>query len=220
MRSHQQNQLSEYLEKLVSGLDLYEKQSREASVKLGLGGISLSRGEAHVLRWVVQSKPMKKAVEIGTLTGLSGLYILDGIEKGGKLWTLEKSPEHAAAAEPILKAFAQEKQKHVEVVQGDARVTLEALQSEGPFDFIFIDGNKAAYGDYLTWSEKNLRKGGYLLADNVLLSGAVYSEVESNFSAKQIGVMKSFNERLSDSKIWRGALLPTSEGLFLAEKLT
>lgn len=220
MRDTQENLLSEYLEKLVYDLNPYEKKSREATEKLGLGGISLSRGEAHVLRWIVQSKPVKKAVEIGTLTGLSGLYILDGMEENGKLWTLEKSEEHAIAAEPILASFAQEEKKQVEVVRGDARETLAKIEKQGPFDFIFIDGNKAAYGDYLVWCEKNLRPGGLLVADNVLLAGAVYSSIESNFSEKQINVMKKFNERLMDSAVWRAALLPTSEGLFVAEKLT
>ena len=167
MRSTQENLLSEYLEKLISGLEPYENQSREASVKLGLSGISLSRGEAHVLRWLMKSKPLKKAVEIGTLTGLSGLYILDGLAEGGKLWTLEKSEEHANAAEPILRNFASSQNKQVEVVRGDARATLESLKAQGPFDFVFIDGNKAAYGDYLAWTEKNLKSGGILIADHV-----------------------------------------------------
>ncbi len=219
MRSAQENLLSEYLEKLISGLQPYENQSREASQKLGLGGISLSRGEAHVLRWVTLLKPVKKAVEIGTLTGLSGLYILDGMLDGGKLWTLEKSEEHGQAAKPILTGFAEANKKQVEVVMGDARETLEKVRSEGPFDLIFIDGNKAAYGDYLAWAEQNLKKGGMLVADNVLLGGSIYSEAKSNFSEKQIGVVKKFNERLMDTSIWRGALIPTGEGLFVAEKV-
>ena len=219
MRSTQENLLSEYLEKLISGLHPYENQSRDASEKLRLGGISLSRGEAHVLRWVIRSKPLKKAVEIGTLTGLSGLYILDGLAEGGKLWTLEKSEEHASTAEPILRNFASSQNKQVQVIRGDARETLENLQSEGPFDFVFIDGNKTAYGDYQAWTEKNLKSGGLMVADNVFLGGAVYTPGESKFSAKQIGVLQKFNERLMDTSVWRAALLPTSEGLYLAEKI-
>jgi predicted O-methyltransferase YrrM len=224
MRSSQENQVSEYLEKLVSGASShlvdFENQSRQAAEELGLGAISLSRGEAHVLRWVVASKSAKKAVEIGTLTGLSGLYILDGLMNGGKLWTLEKSPEHAEAANPILQKFSAKVGKNVEVVVGDARETLEKVCTEGPFDFIFIDGNKAAYGDYLSWAEVNLKKGGMLVADNVFLGGSVYASGESaRFSDKQIAIMKKFNERLMDSSIWRGALLPTGEGLFVAEKI-
>ena len=226
MRTDEQLQLSEYLEKLVSGPDFLlacEKQSRLEAERLGLGRISLSRGEAHILRWFAQLKPAKKAVEIGTLTGASGLYILDGLQSGGKLWTFELKPEHAQAAEPILKKFADSCGKNVEVVVGDARATLEQIQTQGPFDFIFIDGNKAAYGDYLAWAEKNLRSGGVLVADNVLLGGSVFTRTEGEsakgrFSEKQIQVMQKFNQRLMDSTVWRSALLPTSEGLYVAEK--
>ncbi len=223
MRNPQYNQQTEYLENLISPtsplLDECEKQSRAASEHFGLAGISLSRGEAHILRWLTQLKPTKKAVEIGTLTGLSGLYILDGLEKGGQLWTLEKNSEHAEAAQPILQKFAAGNDKKVELVVGDARETLPSLEAQGPFDFIFIDGNKAAYGDYLDWSEKNLKPGGILVADNVFLGGSVYGSTEARFSEKQIQVMKKFNERLMDSDIWRGALLPTNEGLFIAERV-
>jgi predicted O-methyltransferase YrrM len=219
MRTPNEDLLSKYLDELVPDIGIYEKKSREASVKLGLQKISLSRGEAHVLRWMTQSKSAKKAVEIGTLTGLSGLYILAGLAPGGQLWTLEKSDLHAAVAEPILKNYAQDLGKNVEVIRGDARETLVNLGPSGPFDLIFIDGNKAAYGDYLIWAEENLKSGGILVADNVLLGGSVYSQVNSNFSDKQINVMKKFNQRLMETKIWRGALLPTGEGLFVAEKI-
>ncbi len=219
MRTEQDHLLSEYLEKLVSGLQPFEKQTREAALSFGLNGISLSRGEAHVLRWLIQSKSLKKAVEIGTLTGLSGLYILDALQEGGTLWTLEKNEEHANVAESILKKFATETKKNVEVIRGDARLTLQKLNTMGPYDFIFIDGNKAAYCDYLIWAEQNLSPGGLLIADNVFLSGSVYSSIKSNFSEKQISVMQKFNERLMDSSIWRGALIPTREGLFVAEKM-
>jgi predicted O-methyltransferase YrrM len=219
MRSPYENSQSEYLEKLISGIEPYENQSRLAAQKFNLAGISLSRGEAQVLRWFVQSKPVIKAVEIGTLTGLSGLYILDGLATGGALWTLEKSEEHANSAEPILKEFALKKGKLIHLVRGDARETLNQIKTNGPFDFIFIDGNKAAYGDYLRWAEENLRSGGLLVADNVFLSGAVYSKQESKFSEKQINVLNSFNKRLMEPSVWRSALLPTSEGLFVAEKI-
>ena len=219
MRTALQNAQAIYLENLISELTPFEKKSREASEKLGLAGISLSREEAHLLRWLVASQPAVKAVEIGTLTGLSGLYILDGLMPSGKLWTLEKSEAHALEAKPILEEFAKEKGKSVELVLGDARETLKKVSNEGPFDFIFVDGNKAAYGDYLDWAENNLRPGGLLVADNVFLSGAVYGEEKPQFSDKQIRIMQDFNKRLMDSRIWNAAPVPTSEGLFVAKKI-
>lgn len=219
MRTTTQNPHANYLEKLISELAPFEKKSREASEKLGLGGISLSRGEAHLLRWLVAIQPVSKAVEIGTLTGLSGLYILDGLKPDGQLWTLEKNEIHASEAQPILVDFAQKSGKKVEVLVGDARETLKKISSAGPFDFIFIDGNKAAYSDYLAWAEENLKSGGLLVADNVFLGGALFGEEKFQFSEKQVRVMQEFNQRLMNTSIWNAAPVPTSEGLFIAKKV-
>ena len=103
---------------------------------------------------------------------------------------------------------------------GDAREELEKLNSLGPFDGVFIDGNKAAYGDYLAWAEQNLRVGGVILADNIFLSGSVWGEsTQQKFSDKQIRVMQEFNNRLSDPTKFQSAVVPTFEGLFVAIKL-
>jgi predicted O-methyltransferase YrrM len=158
-------------------------------------------------------------VEIGTLTGLSGLYILDGLQPGGKLWTLEKSEIHAAKARPLLSEFSAQTEKSVEVIVGDARETLIALRSQRPFDFIFIDGNKAAYGDYLNWAEENLKSGGLLVADNVFLGGRIFNLISEQPAEKQIEAMGRFNQRLMNSQIWNSTVVPTGEGLFIASKI-
>jgi predicted O-methyltransferase YrrM len=212
----------EYLDSVLKGLEPWESQARQAAEALKLEAISLDKSEASFLHWCVQTARAEKAVEIGTLTGLSGLYILQGLLPGGTLWTLEKNPLHAEPALKILKDFAAEHKKNVEVLAGDARQTLSSIEASGPFDFIFIDGNKAAYGDYLLWTEKNLKAGGYLVADNVFLSGAVAENSVTTsgqkFSAKQIEVMRKFNERLVHSDFWRACFVPTQEGLIVAQR--
>lgn len=221
MRTEQNSELNAYFNELLKGLEPWESRSRGEAQNLKLAGISLSRAEAFVLRWAARLKPALKAVEIGTLTGLSGLYILDALKVSGTLWTLEKNEIHAQKAEPILKDFAKSQNKNVNLIVGDARETLEKIKSEGPFDFIFVDGNKAAYGDYLTWAEQNIKTGGILIGDNVLLSGevALKNEDGKTFSKKQIHVMKDFNNRLMNSGKWRSVLFPTDEGMLIAENL-
>jgi predicted O-methyltransferase YrrM len=212
----------DYLDSVLKGLEPWESQARQAAEALKLEAISLDKSEASFLHWCVQTANAKKAVEIGTLTGLSGLYILKALLPGGTLWTLEKNPTHAEPALKILKAYALEQKKNAEVLIGDARQTLASIEASGPFDFIFIDGNKAAYGDYLEWAEKNLKTGGYLVADNVFLSGAVAENAKATsgpkFSAKQIEVMRKFNDRLVHSDFWRACFVPTQEGLIVAQK--
>jgi predicted O-methyltransferase YrrM len=160
----------------------------------------------------------RKFVEIGTLTGLSAQYIHDALPAGGELWTLEKSPEHAAKASEVFAKLDQSSKK-IHLVIGDAREELPKLSVQGPFDGVFIDGNKAAYLDYLLWAEKNVRAGGLILADNIFLSGAVWGEAtRQKFSDKQIKVMQDFNQRLANPDLYTGAVIPTFEGLYIAIK--
>lgn len=206
-----------YIESLISAEAISKQRSRLFAEELGLGKICLSPSEGRLLSLLVRLRACRKFVEIGTLTGLSAQYILEGMNGEGHLWTLEKTPVHA---EKAREALAEHPGFHqVNFVLGDARITLAEIANQGPFDGVFIDGNKAAYGDYLAWAEKNIRPGGLIIADNVFLSGTVWGgSSQQKFSEKQIRVMQEFNRRLSDSALYESALLPTSEGLHVAIK--
>jgi len=207
-----------YIESMLKPESSSKVKSRLFAEELGLGKISLSPSEGTLLSFLIQQHECRKFVEIGTLTGLSAQYILEGMNNEGKLWSLEKTELHAEKAREALTGHPASGK--INFVVGDARVTLETLAAEGPFDGVFIDGNKAAYGDYLAWAEKNVRRGGLIIADNVFLSGAVWGETTTQkFNEKQIRVMREFNLRLADPALYRGVIIPTGEGLNVAVKL-
>lgn len=195
-------------------------KAREYSDELGKTPISLSAVEGRLIATLVRSHNCKKFVEIGTLTGYSALWIASALGPGGKLWTFEKDKKHAEHAGQVLSQY----QKHhpgidLKVIEGDATKTLASIESEGPFDGIFIDGNKSAYIEYLDWAEKNLAPGALILADNVFLSGSVFSGNMAQYSKKQITIMREFNERLANPVNYVSCIIPTEEGLFCAIKL-
>ncbi len=190
------------------------REAREASDRLQKTGISLGLVESQMISFLIRQHHCKKFVEIGTLTGASALWILQALPQDGKLWTLEKDFKHAEVAKAILST-----DPRATVVEGDARETLRTLESHGPFDGVLIDGNKAAYGDYLEWAEKNLKPGGLVIADNVFLGGSVLEhDPNSHFSDKQVEIMRKFNRRLADPQVFDFCLVPTSEGLMVAVK--
>jgi predicted O-methyltransferase YrrM len=189
-------------------------EARKGSDLLQKTPISLGFVESQVISFLIRQHQCKRFVEVGSLTGASALWILKAMPVEGKLWTLEKDPKHAEIAKKILASDSR-----ATVVEGDARETLRAIESEGPFDGIFIDGNKAAYGDYLDWAEMNLISGGLIIADNVFLGGSVFEDIKnSQFSEKQVNVMKLFNQRLANEEIFHFCLIPTAEGLMVAIK--
>lgn len=214
----------QYFSKLNGRTNALIEKCRQAALGLGLQQISLGDLELQILRTILCLHRPKKFIEIGALTGASGVAILSALPNSAQFWTFEKEPIHAGLALPFLQQAAEEKNQKVEILIGDARLRLAEIEGQGPFDGIFIDGNKAAYGDYLAWAEKNVRQGGLIIADNVFLGGAVFETEElavgkKKFSENQIQVMRSFNLRLSDPTLFESCLLPTEEGLSIAIKL-
>lgn len=213
---HLEDKKFQYLRSLAPTENEWAKKARAYADQLNLGMISLSPPEAGMLSFFTKALQCHKFIEIGTLTGLSGLYILEALPAQGKLWSFEKNPQHASFAKEILPAFAQSQNKQVEIVIGDAEEMLLSIEKDGPFDGIFIDGNKAAYGTYLAWAEKNLKKGGLIIADNVFLNGGVWGDPTDSFGNNQISVMKEFNQRLSQPQLFDSIFLPTQEGLSIS----
>lgn len=205
------------------------KLSRELSDQLGKSAISISSYEGQMIRCLLEPLSLNHFVEIGTLTGYSSLWILSALSSQSVLWTIEKEPQHFEFSKKVFasvgtcvvddesRAEYVLDNKRIILILGDARVVLPNLPEA--LDGVFIDANKAAYGDYLAWAESRLSKGSVVLADNVFLWGGVYDQADSGASDKQVAIMKSLNSRLCDSKIYQSVLLPTEEGLLFARKL-
>jgi predicted O-methyltransferase YrrM len=208
-----------YIENLSESESAQKLLAREKSVQLGLEAISLSKTEARIFQFYLADLQPRKIVEIGTLTGLSALYMLESLQEGGKLWTLEKSPAHAQMASEVLASYIAN--KSCQLLVGDAREKLNEIVTEGPFDAVFIDGNKAAYLDYFNWAVANARIGGLIVADNVFLAGAVWGDqTQQKFNDKQIGAVNEMNRLAHNSANLRSVILPTEEGLLICKKLS
>ncbi|MBN1940018.1 MAG: class I SAM-dependent methyltransferase [Candidatus Aminicenantes bacterium] len=106
----------------------------------------------------------KRALEIGTSTGLSGTYIAWALSKtGGKLITVEIDPgRHGEAMANFKEAGLS---GWIDARLADAHELVPAL--EGPFDFVFIDADKEWYVEYAKAVIPKLAPGGCIAAHNV-----------------------------------------------------
>src|SRR5271163_1119122 len=75
----------------------------QRAAKAGLPAIHVSPMDGLHLEVITRAIDTKKAVEIGTLAGYSGVCIARGLAEGGMLYTLEYSPDHAKVAEESFK---------------------------------------------------------------------------------------------------------------------
>lgn len=203
----------DYIETLLPPETKNMKNSRKFAESVGLNAISISAVEGQLIQFVLSMIKPKKIVEIGTLTGLSAQYILAAMPDDGNLWTLEKSEQHAELSKQAIS------DKRCHVLLGDALDTLPSLESKGPFDAIFIDGNKAAYLKYYEWARKNLNAGGFIIADNVFLSGAVWGDLTAQkFNEKQIEAVRKMNSSAFADPNLTCVIVPTLEGLLICRK--
>jgi len=114
-----------------------------------------------LLRTLAVTKPASKFLELGTGTGLSTSYILDGMDKHSTLISIDNDKEFLSIARKYL--------------GGDTRLSLEEIDGEkwvtnnlkSKFDFIFAD---TWHGKYLLLNEvlSMLNPGGIYFIDDML----------------------------------------------------
>ncbi len=127
--------------------------------------MDVSESDGKVLYDLIIKNKYKKALEIGTSTGHSGIWISWALSKtGGKLITIEiNETRHKQALENFRKAGLSE---YVDARLADAHKLVPEL--EGPFDFVFSDADKGWYTNYLKLLLPKLEIGGCFTAHNVL----------------------------------------------------
>ena len=115
----------------------------------------------------------RRALELGTFTGYSAICIARGLAEGGTLIACELEQERADQARANFGAAGVS--DRIDVRVGPAAETLAELRDDGaePFDFAFIDADKASYPGYYETCLELLRPGGLIVLDNMLRGGDV-----------------------------------------------
>jgi len=188
---------------------------REETARLGGHAVmQVAPEQASFLRLLVASTGARRAVEVGTFTGLSALSIARGLPADGRLLCLDVSEQWTAIAR---RAWARAGvADRIELRVAPAAETLRALPDEPQFDFAFIDADKQSYPVY--WEElvRRLRPGGLIAADNVLWGGDVVRLEEQD---GDVVAIRRFNELvLGDARV-ESVMLAIADGLTLARKL-
>lgn len=153
-------------------------------------------------------------LEIGTYTGYATLCLAEGLTKGGIIHTIEINEE---LVDFQKKYFNQSEFKNqIFTHLGEARNIIPELNLE--FDLVFIDADKTNYPIYLEMVLSKLRKGGVLIADNVLWSGKVL-EHQQKSTDSETNSIKLFNELVKKEKDLETLLLPIRDGLMVCRKV-
>src|SRR5579863_4542850 len=116
----------------------------------GLPEIQISPIQGKLLQVLAAACNARKILEIGALGGYSGIWLARSLPASGRLISLEISPEHAAIVRRSFEKAGVSERAEVRV--GRALDLLPAMESEAPFDLVFIDADKSPYPQYLEWA--------------------------------------------------------------------
>ena len=208
------DRLAQYITDLFAPQDAALQRALTESPQRGLPAISIRAEEGRFLQFIVRACGAKKALEIGTLGGYSGIWIARGLAPGGKLITLERDSAHAAVARDHFEAAGVA--DRVEIRIGDAHGALKILTAEAPFDFVFIDAEKSGYPQYYEWAMENARVGGIIAAHNAFRAGAIVDPKDKTADTEAI---RAFNKRVAADPRAISTIYPGGDGMVVVVRV-
>jgi len=172
-------------------------------------GMMAGLPEARLLEALIVISGARSVLELGTFTGVGALAMAAALPPDGRVITLERDPDNAAAARRHIAASPVGNQ--IELIEGDARETLPLLP--GPFDLVWIDAWKADYPHYLDLLLPKLAARGIIVADNLFRDGATLPPASDDEATR--GVI-DFARQVQEHDRLHNVLLTVGDGLLLA----
>ena len=194
-------------------LELLYRLNRETNLKVMNPRMLSGHIQGMFLTSLVRMMQPKAVLEIGTYTGYATLCMAEGLPDDGIIDTIEVDVE---LEDMIRRYFLQSSnEEKINLHIGDAVEVIPTLDKT--YDLVFMDADKEEYIRYYELVLPKVRKGGYILADNVLWSGKVLQEVKSG--DKDTPAIRQFNDYVLQDERVRNFLLPLRDGIMVIEKL-
>ncbi len=167
-----------------------------------------------LLDLIIQNQP-KKILEIGTNVGISGISMLLCSENA-TLSTIEIDEDKIKQARQNFIEFGVEERAKIFI--GDAGQIIPLITGE--YDFIFLDGPKGHYFEYLQNLLEILKVGGILFADNVLFRGYVNGKVKTphRFNTTKHS-MENFLTEIQNNKNLQTVVYDIEDGVSVTKRL-
>ena len=175
------------------------------------GCTPIGPGGGAALRFLAAVLDARAVVEIGTGTGVSGLWLLRGMRPDGVLTTVDVEPEHQRAARQTF-AEAGVPASRARLINGAALDVLPRL-TDGGYDLVFCDAVKTEYSDYLAEALRLLRPGGVVALNDTLWHDRV---ADPSARDQETVAIRDLNRAVRDDDRLVPVLLPVGDGLLAA----
>ena len=149
----------------------------------------------------------KTILEIGTYTGYSAICMAEGLVENGIIHTIDINEELVS----IQNKYFKKSKCNNSITQhvGDARNIIKNINEE--FDVVFLDADKENYIEYYELVIEKVKKGGLIIADNVLWTGKVVEPDKDDDELTQYLI--DFNKMINEDDRVENIILPLRDGL-------
>ncbi|QBX54455.1 O-methyltransferase [Nocardioides seonyuensis] len=178
-----------------------------------VGVVPIGSGVGAALRFLASVLDARAVVEIGTGTGVSGLWLLRGMRSDGVLTTVDIEAEHQRLAKETF-TEAGISANRARTIAGAGLDVLPRL-TDGHYDLVFCDGDKREYSAYLKEAMRLLRPGGVVAFDNALWHDRVADPSQRD---EQTVAIRELGREVSSHESLVPVLLPVGDGLLAAKK--
>ena len=187
-----------------------------------LRGSAFSRGiptaddeTLNFLITILSAVKPENILELGSAVGISGAVMLKTCGSA-HLTTVERDESFFAEAAENFKALGLT--ERVTAINGDAGEVIQTLSGE--YDFIFLDCAKVQYVKYLPRLKQLLKRGGVLLADDVLLYGWITGETEIPKKRRMLAEhIKEYIQAVTSDSELSTSIINAGDGLALSVKI-
>ena len=166
--------------------------------------------QGRVLSMVSKLVSPKNILEIGTYTGYSALCLAEGLQKNGKIFTIDKNEELQTLQNKYFEKSGYRNQ--IKQFTGNALQIIPNIHEK--FDLVFIDADKSNYINYFHLMIEKMNPGGIILSDNVLWSGKVVETLDPKDNDTKI--LLEYNKLLNEDERVETVLLPIRDGLTIS----
>lgn len=163
---------------------------------------------------ILSGKKINRILEIGTAIGYSGICFSKFLTDEGKIDTIEIDKKRIMIAKANMKMMNVEDK--INIIEGDALKVISKLKEK--YDFIFIDGPKSHYIEYLPICLNLLSDDGVIVADNVIYKGMVTGNYTGHKQRTAVNKLREFITVVENDETLESELVKVGDGLMVIRK--
>jgi len=193
--------------------EVLKKLNRETHAKILMPQMLSGHVQGRFLKMISCMVHPSQVLEVGTFTGYSSICLAGGLKEGGMVHTIDINEELLPMVTRYIKEAGMENK--IKTYSGNALNIITTLNYT--FDLVFIDADKINYSKYYELAIGKVRRGGFIVADNVLWSGKVTGPADK--ADKDTKAIMAYNDMVNQDPRVENVLVPIRDGLMIARKI-